>query len=55
MKNSVFKEKKRRNRSINGRLAINGRDEASFDQNGAIISHLSDQRSKIRMLPRDVL
>ena len=29
-KNSVFKEKKRRNRPINGRLAINYRDDVLF-------------------------
>ena len=54
-KNTLFKGKKRRNRPMNGRLAITGRDEASFDRNGAIISHPSDQLSKIRMLPRDAL
>ena len=31
-KNCVFKEKKRRNRPIKGCIAINGRDEASFDR-----------------------
>ena len=51
-KNSVFKEKKRRNRSMKRRLLINSRDEALIDQNGAIISHPFDQLSKIRMHPR---
>ena len=36
------------------RHLINDRDEALFDQNGAIISHLSDQRSKVKMSPHIV-
>ena len=36
------------------RIAINGRDEASIDRNGAIVSHLFDQRSKVEMSPRIV-
>ena len=55
VKNTLFQGKKRRNRLMNGRITINGRDEPSFDQNGAIILHPSDQRSKIKMLPRDAL
>ena len=35
-------------------IVINGRDEALFDQNGAIILHSSDQRSKVEMSPRIV-
>ena len=31
---------------------INGRDHASFDRKGAIMSLPSDQRSKITMRPR---
>ena len=36
------------------RHLINGHDEALFDGNGAIISHPSDQRSKVEMSPRIV-
>ena len=36
------------------RHLINGRDEVLFDRNGAIISHPSDQRSKVEMSPRIV-
>ena len=36
-------------------LTIDGRDEASFDQNGAIKSHLFDQRWKAEMSPRCAL
>ena len=36
------------------RIAINSRDEALFDQNGVIILHPSDQRSKVKMCPRIV-
>ena len=50
-KNTVFKGEIGRNRPMKRRHLINGRDEALFDQNGAIISHPSDQRSKIRMHP----
>ena len=41
-KNSVFKEEIGRNRPMNGRITINGHDEASFDRNGAIKSHPFD-------------
>ena len=50
-KNSVFKEKKRRNRSMKRRLLINGRDEALSDQNGAINSHPFYQRWMVEMSP----
>ena len=33
---------------------IDGRDEASIDQNGAIILHPFDQQSKVEMSPRNV-
>ena len=33
------------------RLAINGRDHASVDQNGAFKLHPFDQRWKVRMRP----
>ena len=36
------------------RIAINGRDKASFDQNGAIKLHPSDQQSKVEVSPRVV-
>ena len=36
-------------------LAINGRDHASVDQNGAIKSHPFDQRWKAEMSPRCAL
>ena len=39
---SVFIEQIGRNRPMKGRIAINGRDEASFDRNGAIKSHPFD-------------
>ena len=41
--------------SIKRHLAIDDHDHAVFDRNGAIISHQSDQRSKIRMRPRYAL
>ena len=50
-KNSVFKGKIGPNCPMKRHLAIDGRDHASFDRNGAIISHPSDQRSKIKMRP----
>ena len=41
-KNSLFKDKIGHNRLMKGRIAINGRNEASFVQNGAIKSHPFD-------------
>ena len=41
-KNRLFKDEIDRSRPMNGRIATNGRDEASFDQNGAIKSHPFD-------------
>ena len=52
MKNSYLKGKFGRNRPMKRRHLINGCDEALFDRNGVIISHPSDQQSKIRMRPR---
>ena len=53
---TAFKEVRiGRSRPMKGRITINGHDEALFDQNGAIISHSSDQKSKIRMCPRYAL
>ena len=54
-KNSVFKGEIRRNHPMKRRLAIDGHDHESFDQNSVIISHPSDQRSKIKMCPRYAL
>ena len=51
-KNMLFKDEIGRDRPMNGRLAINDRDHASVDRNGAIKSHLFDHRSKVRMRPR---
>ena len=48
-KNSLFKDEIRRNCSMKSFHLMNGRDEALVNQNGAIISHLSDQRSKVEM------
>ena len=48
-KNNAFIGEIGRDRSMSGRLAIDGRDHASVDQNGAIKSHLSDHRWRIRM------
>ena len=42
-KNSVFKDEIGRNRPMKRYHLINGRDEALFDQNGAIILHPSNQ------------
>ena len=36
------------------RIAINGRDEASFDRNDAMKSHSTDQKSKAKVSPRVV-
>ena len=41
-KNRLFKGQIGRNRPMKGRIVINGRDEASFDQNSAIKSHPFD-------------
>ena len=41
-KNSEFIEEFGHDHRINGRIVINGRDEASFDQNGMIKSHPFD-------------
>ena len=41
-KNMLFKDEIGRNRLMNGRITINGHDEASFDRNGAIKSHPFD-------------
>ena len=48
-KNTLFKGKKWRNRPMKRRLAINGHDEALFDQNGAIKSHPFNQRWSVRI------
>ena len=48
-KNNAFIREIGRDRSMSGRLAIDGRDHASVDRNGAIKSHLSDHRWRIRM------
>ena len=48
----LFIEEKRRNRRIWTSIVINGPDDASFDQNGAIKSHLSDRKWKGEMGPR---
>ena len=50
-KNNVFKEKIGRNRPMNGRLAIDGCDEAPVDRNGAIKSHPFDHRWRAEMSP----
>ena len=39
---------------MKGRLAIDGRDHASFDRNGAIKSHPFDQRWNVRICPHHV-
>ena len=49
---SYLKKKIGCDRPMKGRLAIDGRDHASFDQNGAIKSHTFDQKWKIKMRPR---
>ena len=54
-KNRVFKGEIGCNHPMKRRLAIDGCDHASFDRNGAIILHPSDQRSKIRMRPHYAL
>ena len=51
-KNNLFKDEIWLNRLMNGRIAINGRDEASFDQNGAIKLHPFDLWWRVRMYPR---
>ena len=51
-KNQLFKDEIGRNRLMKRRIAINSQDEASFDQNGAIKSHLSDQQSRVEVSPR---
>ena len=53
-KNSVFKGEIGRNRPMKRHIAINGRDEASFDRNGEIKSHPFDQRSRSEVSPRVV-
>ena len=53
-KNSVFKGEIGRNRSMKRCHLINGSDETLIDQNGPIISHPSDQLSKVEMSPRIV-
>ena len=50
-KNIVFKGEIGRDRLMSGRLAINGRDHASVDRNGAIKSHPIDDRWRIRIRP----
>ena len=53
---TVFKEEIfGRNRPMKRRLAIDDRDHASVDQNGAIKSHPFDQRWKAEMNPRCAL
>ena len=42
VKNRLFKGQIGHNRLMNRRIAINGRDEASFDRNGAIELHPFD-------------
>ena len=49
-----FKEKFGRDRPMKGRLAIDGRDHASFDRNGAIKLHPFDQRWSVRICPHRV-
>ena len=53
-KNSVFKGEIGRNRSMKRHIAINGRDEASFDRNNAIKLHPFDQRSRAEVRTRVV-
>ena len=53
-KNTLFKDKIGRSRQMKRHIAINGRDEASFDLNGAIKLHPSDQRSRVEVSPRVV-
>ena len=53
-KNSVFKEKKRRNRSMKGCIAINGRDEASFDRIIMFNWWSSDRQWSLQMHPHIV-
>ena len=50
-KNKLFKGEIGRNRPMKRRIAINDRDEASFDRNGVIKSHPSDQRSRNEVSP----
>ena len=54
MKNSAFIGEIGRDRLMKRCIAINGRDEASFDQNSAIKSHPSDQRLRAEVSPRVV-
>ena len=52
VKEQVYlKRKLGRNRPMNERLAIDGRDDASVDRNGAIKLHLSDHRWRTEMSP----
>ena len=47
-----LKEKYGRDRSMKRHLAIDSRDHASVDKNGAIKSHPFDQRSRAEVSPR---
>ena len=51
-KNKLFKDEIGCNRLMERGIAINSRDEASFDQNSVIKSHRSDQRSRAEVSPR---
>ena len=53
-KNSAFIGEIGHDRPIKRHIAINCCDEASFDQNGAIKLHLSDQRLRAEVSPRVV-
>ena len=50
-KNKLFKGEIGRNRPMKRRLAIDGHDHVSVDQNGAIKSHPFDQRCSVRICP----
>ena len=54
VKNTLFKDEIGCNCLMKRRIIINGRDKASFDRNGAIKSHLSNQRSRAEVSPRVV-
>ena len=51
-KNKLFKDEIGRNCLMERSIAINGRDEASFDRNSVIKSHPSDHRSRTEVSPR---
>ena len=53
-KNKLFKGEIGRYRPLKRRLAIDGRDHASVDRNGAMKLHPFDQRWSVRIFPHRV-